>query len=73
MDPEVQDFGALLLGSVCFAMRIECRLSSQNEELQEQLRTHQQEAYSLRQELFRLSRENQALQEKVCVHVCVDR
>ena len=54
-------------------MRIECRLSSQNEELQEQLRTYQQEAYSLRQELFRLSRENQALQEKVCVRMCVDR
>lgn len=46
---------------------VEYSLSSQNEELQEQLHIQQKEVYSLHQEVFRLSRENQILQDKVCL------
>lgn len=49
-----------------------CRLSSQKEELQEQLRMQQKEMYSLQQELFHVSRAYHVLQEKVDLRVCVE-
>ena len=48
------------------------RLSSQKEELQEQLRMQQKEVYSLQQELYHVSRAYHVLQEKVALRVCVE-